>query len=300
VWAAPGLHVCLLASALAVLGFKCPGEDPQLAPGGADQGGAGGSGAGASGTGASGTGAGGAGASGTGGGGTGPGGAGGSSCDDTSSDPDNCGECGRSCSAFGVVDRLCTNGVCTSTCVGDRVNILKPAPPGMDDGCEALGRRVFVTDGFVLADMGSALSGDAECQSAANAANLGGTWMAWLSDSTTSPATRFAPSNVPYLRLDGTAIATNWVDLTDGTLAAPISVDELGNDLSLSGDGEVWTATSTNGTMGFGDCAEWTSISSALMDYPSVGVLTGTGLDWTDVYLQECSRTNVRLYCFEQ
>lgn len=280
----------LLASALVVLGFKCPGEDPQLAPGGSDEGG------GASGPGGAGaSGAGGAGASGAGGDGAG------SPCDDVSSDPDNCGECGRSCSGFGVVDRLCTNGFCASTCVGDRVNILKPAPPGMDDGCEALGRRVFVTDEFVDADMGGAVGGDLECQTAADLAGLGGTWMAWLSDSTTSPSMRFNQASVPYLRLDGTTIATGWTDLTDAVLANPISVSELGFDLALRGDTEVWTGTWTDasGPLG-GACADWTSTDPMLQDFPAVGNLSATGFEWTNVYLQECSRTNVHLYCFEQ
>jgi hypothetical protein len=203
---------------------------------------------------------------------------------------------------MGVVDRLCTNGVCTSTCVDDRVNISKPEPPGMDDGCEALGRRVFVTDGFVFADVGGAVGGDLECQMAADAAGLAGTWMAWLSDSTTSPSARFNQASVPYRRLDGagTAIANDWADLTDGQLAVTISFNELGVEENLQQSIEVWTATTTAGTLAdFAPCSEWTS-NVASAPTATIGHLSAVSLNWTTVFAQDCDRTDVHLYCFEQ
>jgi hypothetical protein len=172
----------------------------------------------------------------------------------------------------------------------------------MDDGCEALGRRVFVTDEFVLADMGGAVGGDVACQEAADAAGLGGTWMAWLSDSTTSPDARFNQASVPYRRLDGvgTAIANDWQDLTVGVLAATISFNEAGVEESLMENIEVWTATTTAGTLADMDpCSDWTSIVKGTPT-ATIGHLTAVDENWTTRFRQTCDRTDVHLYCFEQ
>lgn len=54
----------------------------------------------------------------------------------TSDDPDNCGACGRACSAANVATRTCSAGLCTSTCTTGFGNCLTPAAPASDDGCE--------------------------------------------------------------------------------------------------------------------------------------------------------------------
>ena len=51
--------------------------------------------------------------------------------------------------------------------------------------------------------------------------------MAWLSDSTASPSSRFTHSSVPYVLPDGTTVVANdWADLTGGTLQHLINMDE--------------------------------------------------------------------------
>ena len=52
------------------------------------------------------------------------------------------------------------------------------------------------------------------------AANLPGTYMAWLSTPQANPASRFVHSTVPYRQTSGVQIADNWTDLVDGTVAA--------------------------------------------------------------------------------
>ena len=65
--------------------------------------------------------------------------------------------------------------------------------------------------------------------------------MAWLSDSTASPSTRFTRSSVPYVLPDGTTVvANNWADLTHGTLQFPINLAECLKFL-LYGFNPVWT-----------------------------------------------------------
>ncbi len=55
---------------------------------------------------------------------------------DTSSDPLNCGACGRACSGAHVASVECTAGRCTSTCDLGYANCSTPAAPNSDDGCE--------------------------------------------------------------------------------------------------------------------------------------------------------------------
>lgn len=53
----------------------------------------------------------------------------------TSSDPDNCGACGRACASANILTRSCTLGTCDSTCKPGFGNCNLPAT-GSDDGCE--------------------------------------------------------------------------------------------------------------------------------------------------------------------
>ena len=190
---------------------------------------------------------------------------------DTNTSNAHCGACGSPCAARNA----CTSGVCTPTT-----------------------RRVFVSSSFVSAVLGAnpEMAADARCQSFATAASLGGTWRAWLSGSTSSPSTRFTRSAVPYVKLDGTIVANDWADLTDGSLRAAINIDELGAPQLAY---EAWTGTTSSGTLQSAACANWSSAAFAARPFAAVGSAS-TGGSWTNVFLQTCERTNVRLLCFEQ
>ncbi len=76
-------------------------------------------------------------------------------------------------------------------------------------------KRVFVTKGTFTADLksaGSAATGlagaDKLCSNAASAAGLGGSWKAWLSDSTTDAISRIADVG-PWYRIDGSSVFKN-------------------------------------------------------------------------------------------
>ena len=68
-------------------------------------------------------------------GGEGPGGASGQG--GGGPDPDHCGAPGRACGTTNVLERRCTDGVCTSTCQTGYWNVTLPAAPEADDGCES-------------------------------------------------------------------------------------------------------------------------------------------------------------------
>src|SRR6185312_5745160 len=108
----------------------------------------------------------------------------------------------------------------------------------------------------IAANTGGALGMDKQCVGAATAAGLGGKWLSWTSDSTTTPAARFARSTVPYVLLDKqTVVAQNWAGLTSGGLLHAINIDEKG---ALDPNYEVWTATDIMGEFNGADCKDWT------------------------------------------
>ena len=82
---------------------------------------------------------------------------------------------------------------------------------------------VFVTSTTATANYNGLPQADTVCQNLATAAGLSGTFRAWLSNATDSPSTRFTQSTVPYKLVDGTQIADNWTDLTDGAIDNPIN-----------------------------------------------------------------------------
>jgi hypothetical protein len=168
---------------------------------------------------------------------------------------------------------------------------LVPLCPG--GGCKA----VFVSPQTPIAMLGNVQTADARCQSVAAANRLGGTFLAWISDDSSSPSSRFSRATVPYALLSGTLVANDYTDLTDGSLAHPIDVDVTG--ATLTGAAEVWTGTNPDGTSAGDSCAGWTN-TSALTPFAVVGVTSNGGSAWTSIYLQFCDRTASRLYCFEQ
>jgi len=177
-------------------------------------------------------------------------------------------------------------------------------------GCNGF-KRVFLTSTVSDANLGGVAGADAICQARANFAGLPGTFKAWISagDLTafTDPATTFTQSTTPYVRVDGVVVAADWADLTDGTLDAPINIDELGV-AHIDDSPAAWTATNTDGTavvydagrLGIliPDCSDWTDSNGNA----GIGVAVNTDSYWTrhePVGDAVCS-VNQRLYCFEQ
>jgi len=160
-------------------------------------------------------------------------------------------------------------------------------------------KRVFVTSDTFPSTFGSLAAADFLCQGAADAAGLGGSFRAWLSEDSAnperSPARRFARSRSPYVRIDGVVVADDWIDLTDGTLQNPIDVTETGGAPSVN---FVWTATDFLGDIvgTLADCGNWANPSnnSAVFGNP-----TRTDAGWTTNVETICLAV-LPLYCFEQ
>lgn len=154
-------------------------------------------------------------------------------------------------------------------------------------------KRVFRTSTLTGPVFGGLKGADARCQMLADAAGLGGRFIAMLSDSSVSMRERVGPSSGGLVRIDDVRVADDRDDLFDGTLDAPIQVDETG---AMGTNKEVWTATFFNGNASSQTCSDWTSTSGVT----SVGGENRTNFEWVNVYQQFCSRTNVALYCIER
>jgi len=137
---------------------------------------------------------------------------------------------------------------------------------------------------------------DDACTTAATGAGQTGTWTAWLSDNATDAADRINNGGgAPYQLINGTVIANNMADLLDGTLDAPILIDESGN--TVAGAFQVWTSTAADGiNPGVGTCTNW-SINDPER-FARIGLADAVDRTWSDEGGgNPCSVFN-RLYCF--
>jgi hypothetical protein len=169
------------------------------------------------------------------------------------------------------------------------------------DNSVACSKVVFVTSAaFPTGNLNGLAGADASCQTLADAAGLAGTFKAWLSTVTFSAAARMTHTTHPYRLVDGTQIASNWSDLTDGTLAAPIDKTESGTTVAPR---FVWTDTGSDGSGLAYDCLGWTASSTSYVG--TVGQTDSTTAPWTDRASYSCDGSlfpaMVRsLYCVQQ
>lgn len=207
----------------------------------------------------------------------------------------------------------CTTFACNSTvCEPLNKAVTTPCKPPGDGVCNAEGAciaawYVFVTKAVYAPNFGGVLQADQQCQTDAEAAGLKGKWMSWTSEShstspvpaPSSPSTRFTPSTVPYLMLDGTKVASNWTELSSGALLNGIDLDEHGQPLSGV---DVWTGTKPSGQFAQFSCGDWTSTTSVTTtaDFGVSGAADGA---WSYQGLTTPPKPCIgmaHLYCFQQ
>lgn len=194
-------------------------------------------------------------------------------------------------------EELCDNGVdddCDGTVDANDTDCQPAVPPTP--------KVIFLTKGLHDGDFGGLTEADAICQAEAQAAGLSGTFKAWLSDTYESPATRFTKNGSPYQLVDGTVIAIDWNDLTDGIIDHPIHLDATGTP-SLQAL-YVWTNTlphsvpdNNSGAPFFDSCFDWRDVTGEFTG--NVGSTNSTNSNWTDFTHVNCFFRNP-LYCFEQ
>lgn len=168
----------------------------------------------------------------------------------------------------------------------------------IDDGIT----RVFVSSTGLSTGFGALANADAHCQTVADAAAIGGTWVAWVSSSGASASGRIPEG--PYLRLDGVTVASSRADLLDGSLSATISVNELGAAQSgyvLTGS-TISGGPAYSGGTGNGLCSDWSMSCGVCYGnhwYMTAGNSSETGKNWTDLGWLFCGGS-YPVYCFEQ
>lgn len=155
-------------------------------------------------------------------------------------------------------------------------------------------RRVFVTSTAYTGALGGISGADDLCDEAAEDAGLSGTWRAWLGTYTTPVSERLVHESVPYVRLDGATIASDWDDLIDGTLGAAIGLDEYGVSIDPA-NSFVWTATDASGDPMGGTCQDWSDSNSGGFYGSALAADDG----WAHTACQPCTMT-AHLYCFEE
>lgn len=172
-------------------------------------------------------------------------------------------------------------------------------------------KTVFVTSTVYSGDLGGLAGADAKCQARAMAAGLDGKYRAWLSDSTTSAASRLSHATVPYVLVNGTIIAMNWTELTSGSLRAPIGLTEFVESPPTVTHPQwcdrtiVWTNTRDDGHLPEKNyaCRDWTDgTTSASRNQKGVWGRTQSESRWSmgcDTDEVGCNAT-LPLFCIEQ
>lgn len=202
----------------------------------------------------------------------------------------------QSATQCGTGGEICRTTGCTSGCSASN-----PCPAGQC--CKGDGRcgpcLVFVSSTTYEGNLGGLAGADAICQGLAEAAGKPGVYMAWLSDSTGSPATRFTRATVPYTLVDGEVVANSYDDLINRELLNhAINMAETGMSGAISS--LVWTNTASDGTARVDSpksCADWSSDSAGATGYD--GRLSSISATWTARDESACSAT-LRLFCFQQ
>jgi hypothetical protein len=174
---------------------------------------------------------------------------------------------------------------------------------------------VFLSSATYNGNLGGLAGADEKCQALATAASLDGVFTAWLSSSTTDAIERLAGTAGRFVLVDGTLIAADLSDLTDGSLAAPIDKTESG--VTISDDPRAWTGTAATGTACFqasnGECAltepaggapqrfacnTWTETLDPFGTEAVTGLASVTE-EWTAEGDRDCGDL-LRLLCFQR
>ncbi len=142
-----------------------------------------------------------------------------------------------------------------------------------------------------------------------NKGSLPGVYRAWIATGGAHPSDRFInpPSDLPfdYVLPDGTVVANDWADLTDGTLDVAINVMADG---VTQYHGYVWTSANADGTYNtandndqylYGTCEYWTE-NNLPYGIGRVGHSDAVDAGWTvQPGFHNCTNTYA-VYCVRQ
>jgi hypothetical protein len=163
---------------------------------------------------------------------------------------------------------------------------------GDGGGVTAGPKKAFVSSTLVTGNIGGVAGADALCNNAAKAANLPGTYVAWISTQNSNAIDRVV-ANGPWQLVDGTQIAATKADLTLGNLPKQFNKDEKGN-IPPAVEDRVWTGTGPNGKFNSADCNAWGGTGGGGL----VGEAEQKNGGWTSIANEACTEVN-RVYCLQ-
>ena len=157
-------------------------------------------------------------------------------------------------------------------------------------------KRVFVSSALFPGNLGGVVGANGKCQQAATAANLGGTFIAWLSVTGDPVLPRIQGTGPWYLVDRDTLVFANKTVITTVGPNVPIDRDEQGNKV-VAGVQLVWTGTQTDGTAGSQNCAQFAQAEPGFAGL--AGQLDEKRQQWTNSQNVSCLQ-QLHLYCIEQ
>jgi hypothetical protein len=177
---------------------------------------------------------------------------------------------------------------------------LTDAAGASGDGAMLVANRAFVTSATFTGNLGGLSGADAKCMSAATTAGRSGTFVAFLSATTTDAIARVAGSR-GWVRTDGVPVFDQITDaFPGGVMYAPIDHDEAGVRVSSLPEPRIFSGSDANGRLNSNPfvetCADWidgTSAQNALY-----GSYTGTGPEELDIIGEGC-QLSAHLICLE-
>jgi hypothetical protein len=174
----------------------------------------------------------------------------------------------------------CTSGSTCNVTVGGAITVMAQF--------ELKPNIAFVTSTtYTISDITSTANADMLCQARAQAAALPGTYVAWLSSSTSTAASRLTGSG--WVRPDAKPFARSKADLVATKLFYPLRFTEGNADVQTA---YVWTGTKADGTADAATCSDWTTSSAS----GRLGVSSMAASWWTANATSGCNGAN-RLYC---
>ena len=169
----------------------------------------------------------------------------------------------------------------------------------LPSGTMECAHRLFVTSSATDGSFSGVNGADTACGNAANRASLSGNWYAIISDKSTDASSHVSIKG-PVVNMNGDLLATGASDLWDGTLDAPVQLDETGSTVSA----KIWTGSLKDGRKdgagGTGNgnyCGpSWNNNNSVKRG--EVGDATASDAKWLNAGSESCDRS-LHLYCID-